>query len=250
MKRGLICLALFAFLTVSTVAVAGPGNSKKTITVIITNITNGIVFTPLLVATHKGEVSLFELGEVASAALEANAELGDTSGLAEIVENAGGNLGTEPSDSGDCIKSGLLFPGDCFQSNVAIDHINSYLSIVAMLLPTNDGFVGLNSYKISNMPGTTTLYLNGYDAGTEANNELLTGDVPPDTEPIDNTNMPGNPSGNGGTDGVGVDSPDENDVVHIHPGNIGDTNLTGGESDLDSRFHRWLNPVAKVVIAK
>ena len=39
-----------------------------------------------------------------------------------------------------------------------------------------------------------------------------------------------------------------NSVVHIHRGVIGDTNPTGGSSDLDSRVHRWLNPVAELVI--
>jgi len=33
-------------------------------------------------------------------------------------------------------------------------------------------------------------------------------------------------------------------------GNIGDNDFSEGESDLDCRIHRWLNPVAKVVIAK
>ena len=33
-------------------------------------------------------------------------------------------------------------------------------------------------------------------------------------------------------------------------GNIGDNDFSEGESDLDSRFRRWLNPVAKVVVAK
>ena len=60
---------------------------------------------------------------------------------------------------------------------------------------------------------------------------------------IDDENIPGEQGGNNGTGGAGIDGPAENDVVHIHPGNI-------GESDLDSRIHRWLNPVAEIRIAK
>ena len=138
---------------------------------------------------------------------------------------------------------GFFFQEIASKRMLLLTTFNSYLSIVAMLLPTNDGFVGLNSYKISSQPGVTTLYLNGYDAGTEANNELV-------NPMVDDENIPGAPSGNIGTGGTGVDSPAENNVVHIHPGNIGDSDPSGGESDLDSRFHRWLNPVAKVVIAK
>jgi hypothetical protein len=48
--------------------------------------------------------------------------------------------------------------------------------------------------------------------------------------------------------GTGVASTESNDAVHIHRGNLGDTDADGGVSDVDSRIHRWLNPVAKVVI--
>ena len=39
-----------------------------------------------------------------------------------------------------------------------------------------------------------------------------------------------------------------NDKVHIHRGNLGDTDEAGGSSDLNATIHRWLNPVAKVTI--
>jgi hypothetical protein len=42
--------------------------------------------------------------------------------------------------------------------------------------------------------------------------------------------------------------PDFNQTVHIHRGILGDTDLLGGTSDLDSRVHRWRNPVARIVL--
>jgi hypothetical protein len=36
--------------------------------------------------------------------------------------------------------------------------------------------------------------------------------------------------------------------VHIHPGLLGDTDPNGGISDVDSRIHRWLNPVAALIV--
>ena len=36
--------------------------------------------------------------------------------------------------------------------------------------------------------------------------------------------------------------------VHIHRNALGDSDPTGGASDLDSSIHRWLNPVARVVV--
>jgi hypothetical protein len=112
-----------------------------------------------------------------------------------------------------------------------------------MLLPTNDGFVGLDSAAIPQQKGTYTYVLNGYDAGTEANDELITGGGAPGAPGI-----PGAPGMDGGTGGTGVAGPDANPNVHIHRGNIGDTDPLGGMSDVDSSIHRWLNPVATAVV--
>jgi hypothetical protein len=47
---------------------------------------------------------------------------------------------------------------------------------------------------------------------------------------------------------TGAAGPDHNTRVHVHRGVLGDTDPLGGVSDLDSRVHRWQNPVARVVI--
>ena len=51
--------------------------------VTITNLTKGISFTPLLVATHNKRTKLFTLGEAASNEVSRIAEGGDISGLNE-----------------------------------------------------------------------------------------------------------------------------------------------------------------------
>ena len=48
--------------------------------------------------------------------------------------------------------------------------------------------------------------------------------------------------------GTGIMDSSNNEKVHIHPGVLGDTDMNGGASDLDSRVHRWLNPVARVTV--
>jgi len=60
--------------------------------------------------------------------------------------------------------------------------------------------------------------------------------------------IPADPQGKGGTGATGVATSEFNKNVHIHRGIIGDTKATSGKSDLDSRVHRWLNPVAEVTI--
>ena len=206
--------------------------------VTVKNLTNGIYFTPLLITAHDGDTHLFETGSPASAALQAMAEGGDISKLLAMV-------GGEARDTRANPAGGLLAPGGIvsdvyFNTNRTR---NRYLSLTAMLLPTNDGFVGLDSLRIPRIPGTYRYFLFGYDAGTEANDELITGGGAPGVPGI-----PAAPGGDGGTGGSGVAGTDANTTVHIHRGVIGDIVPEGGISDLDSSIHRWLNPVAEVII--
>jgi hypothetical protein len=150
------------------------------------------------------------------------------------------------------------------------------LSLVSMLIPTNDAFIGLDSIEIPTEPGTYTYYLNAYDAGTELNDELnstrtdimaegggalggyaapgVAGAGAPPIAPNMSTGGTGVAAKVGqAADGTalavatevidGTDGP-----IHIHRNTLGDTSATAGASDLDSTIHRWLNPVAKVTI--
>ena len=199
-------------------------------TVKIENLTNGIYFTPLLVAAHDSSTKLFQSGTSANASLEAMAEGGDISGLVADI------AGTSPTTV-ENPAAGLLAPGaSTTTSTLDTDSTaNNYLSIVGMMLPTNDGFVGLNSWEIPSAAGTYSFTINGYDAGTEANDEL-TASIP---APIDFGT---------GTGGSGVATSDNNTNVHIHRGSIGDDNSAGGISDLDNSVHRWLNPIARITV--
>ena len=60
--------------------------------------------------------------------------------------------------------------------------------------------------------------------------------------------VPGDPLGVSGVNATGVAQSEINQTVHIHRGIIGDTDSNGGASDLDSRVHRWINPVARLII--
>lgn len=226
----------FGLLFLSSFAVGQAAAAEFSVTV--KNLTNGTWFTPLLITAHDKYTDVFETGEPASDELQAVAEGGDISGLVSLV-------GGEDADTVANPAGGLLAPGASVDG-VFLDTDrtrNRYLSIVAMLLPTNDGFVGLDSLRIPRIPGTYTYYLNGYDAGTEANDELITGGDAPGVPGI-----PADPGGNDGTGGTGATGLDANPTVHIHRGVLGDTDPLGGISDLDSTVHRWQNPVAEVII--
>ncbi|MEP4890254.1 MAG: spondin domain-containing protein [Aliiglaciecola sp.] len=200
------------------------------LTVEIQNLTQGIYFTPLLVAAHTPDASLFELGETASAEIEAMAEMGSLDGLMTIGTSVNADMVADPA-------GGLLAPSLSTSTALTTDDSNTVLSITAMILPSNDGFVGLDNWAIPSEAGTYTFYLNAYDAGTEANDELRTSmPVPPPLDPLL------------GSDGSGVTSEESNATVHIHRGNIGDDQASGGTSDIVNSIHRWLNPVAKVTV--
>ncbi len=207
----------------------------QNITVTIDNLTQGIIFTPFLIAAHGTDDHLFEIGTTASASLQMMAEGGDISGLVADLGTVGGLAFEDPAE-------GLLMPAA--SATVTVDTMsNGYLSLVAMLLPTNDGFVGLDGWVIPAEAGTYTMTLNAYDAGTEANDEIINGGGAPNTPGI-----PGAPGGNAGTGATGVTSTEGNAAIHIHRGAVGDDDLNGGISDLDNRIHRWLNPVIKLTV--
>ena len=203
--------------------------------VTVTNLTSGIYFTPLIAAGHNGDFTLFRAGEAASAELQAIAEGGDVSSMAALLDGMGASVAT---------GGGLLAPGHSETLTINTDGGNSYLSVASMLLPTNDGFTGLNAIDLSDVRGSATYYANCYDAGTEGNDELVgTGAI----------GVPGFPApppvaaSGTGTGGSGINAPVEG-FVHIHRGVIGDMDENGGASDINSYVHRWLNPVARISV--
>jgi hypothetical protein len=203
----------------------------------IQNLTQGMYFTPIAAVAHIPSASLFEVGEAASTELQMMAEGGSLDGLASIASAIAADVLANPA-------GGLLAPTHVTTGTLMTSEGNSVLSIVAMILPTNDGFIGLDNWPIPTEAGTYTVYINAYDAGTEANDELRGSGMP---------GMPGMPVppplepmlGSGGS---GVAGADASALVHIHRGNIGDDSMTDGKSDVNNTVHRWLNPIAKVTV--
>lgn len=207
------------------------------LSVTVENLTRNAFFTPLVVAAHPAGSSLFTTGAAASSELQAMAEGGDLSGLETVLTSIGATQSNNPAE-------GLLVAGASATTTLNTDGTsNVLLSVAGMLLPTNDGFVALNSMEIPTEAGTYTFYAKAYDAGTEANDEVVGSGAPgeagfPAPAPVAATI---------GTDGTGIAATAEG-FVHIHRGVLGDTDAAGGMSDIDSTAHRWLNPVAKITV--
>ena len=222
-----------------TTAFAISAAQAATWDVTITNLTNGNHFTPLLVTAHDHDTHLFQVGMSATLPIEHMAECGHLDPLLATPE-----VGAEDADTIANPAGGLLAPGA--NTTTTLDTTQTHLSIVAMVLPTNDAFLGLESQHIPTEAGTYTYYVNAYDAGTEANDEVLM--TSGECAYTDSGMMPGAPGMDAGTNGSGVATADSNTVIHVHRGVLGDQDATGGNSDLDSTIHRWQNPVAKITV--
>ncbi|WP_218142992.1 spondin domain-containing protein [Nitrosomonas marina] len=200
----------------------------------ITNLTYKIAFTPRIVIAHV-PVSLFAPGD----------NLNDTStgllngqmnhALSEIAE--AGSLGpimaildqeSVRNFVSYVVGSGLLVGGKKQSVELLdVDDAQSHLSLFAMLLPTNDGFIALNNMALP-QNGSVQYYLNAYDAGTETNTESCE-DIP---GPLcGGTGQSPNDAGEG--------------FVHIHTG------IRGLNPDeIDPAEYDWKNPVAVVTITR
>jgi hypothetical protein len=236
----------FAAFALTALAVASSQAANINVTVL--NLTGGTYFTPLFAAAHPPSVKLFTLGAPASPEMRSICEVGIFDPMATLVKAAG-------AQTAENFNTGPLLPATLSKSfDMVTTAANTQLSFATMLIPTNDGFTALDSWTIPSAPGTYTMFLNAYDCGTEANNELINltmGTV------VNVPGIPADPGGKGGkgTGGTGVVPSTPNDqepnVIHIHPGIVGSINPKGPgphASELDFRVHRWLNPVARVTV--
>lgn len=224
MKRRLVfgLAALVALLSMGVIYAATAGDDEEMMVEIsVTNLTRGQTFSPVFVVRHDRDAApLYTLGQPASEALANLAEDGGTAGflagmLNEMSPETNVNVGEART------ISGLLAPGQTATTEFSITDGKKLLSIASMLVSTNDAFVGANALDLSK---SRTVYLNVYDAGSEANSE-------------DCAFIPGPPCGShGARDTGGAEG-----YVHVHAG------IHGG-AGLDPAQHDWRNPAARLVI--
>lgn len=214
-------LALAA--AVCTVLAANQSAHATEYEVTVTNLTHGLHFTPLLLSAHPEDTRFFYTGEPSSPELQALAEGGDTTALAALLESVSATVNVDDA---------LLAPGESrtFLISNSDNPANTQLSIAGMLLPTNDGFVGLNSLTLPV----------GEEHDTDATTDTDPGN---DIEPTDEIEPPGvvEPT----DDGEGAEPPEDDmqepegtdDGMAMDPENdpelVDDAN-PDGDSDTDT----------------
>ncbi len=204
-------LAAIPFVASATADDGSRGVVKYEVT--IENLATG--FQPLSpggVAIHAAGVDVWSAGSPASAAVAAVAE---DANLPIYV----GTYSATPGVKDAFVGGGAPFgPG----GHVTFDFEakrNDRISIVSMLVNTNDAFTGLDSVRLGNEE--QVFEVGAYDAGTELNNELM-------------SHIPG-PAGNSPF----VRDP-EGAVITHHPGIQGVGNIDAGVA--------WDGPVARITI--
>ncbi|WP_456406764.1 spondin domain-containing protein [Thiolapillus sp.] len=209
-------LRISALLALSLAAASALADDYQ---VTITNLTQAQSFTPVLLASHKSGYPVFTPGQAASSDLEAVAEGGDIGPLLATLDASGDVHETVASD-------GLLGPGQSVTLMLDGSKKYRYLSLVSMLIPTNDAFIGVSGIRMPKKKNNPTMvFVPAYDAGTEMNDELC-------------VNIPGPVCG-----GAGMSAESGEGFISVHPGIHGVGDLTAGTYD-------WRNPAALVKIER
>ncbi|KAF0094850.1 MAG: hypothetical protein E1N59_1585 [Puniceicoccaceae bacterium 5H] len=108
---------------------------------------NSYAHSPVFLAAHDGTFDLWDAGTTAGAEIEAIAELGD-SGPATTLFNGSsagmnGGLATTVAASSGGFGPGIYLPGAMGSVTLDLDPVmNRYLSFGAMVVPSNDAFIG------------------------------------------------------------------------------------------------------------
>lgn len=225
MKTSLAWTAILSSLILSA---CGSSVNEKEYKVTLINLTANQPLSPVAVILHKSAYHLFQPGQLASVALEHLAEGGSNQ---EVFDEASTNTAFLKSASG----TGIIPPGSSETINLKIDDTDDLnISVAAMLVNTNDAFVGKGSNEIANLKEgeNFSVRIPVWDAGTEANTEE-SGSIP---GPVDG--------------GEGFNASREGDVnfVAIHQGVV--TNADGLMISVLGESHRFDNPGALLRIER
>ncbi|NLS11797.1 hypothetical protein HGP28_02695 [Vibrio sp. SM6] len=197
----------------------------------IENVTSSQPLSPMTILTHNDQFQLFTVGQPASVPLEQLAEAGDNADLLALSR-------TDPNVYQTASGSGVIAPGTTQTVTLTVEYYaNQTAAVAAMLVNTNDAFVGENALPLSSLAVGESFEMNMvvWDAGTEANDESA------DT-------IPGPAAANlGDAEGFNPER-DDTDVVSTHPGVV--SAADGLPSSVLGPQHRFVNPAAVVTITR
>jgi len=219
MKR--LALGMLGALTAAALLIPAAGSSprgERTWDVTITNLTRpgSQPLSPPLFVVHSNRADIWSVGDVASHPVAAIAEDADNA----PAESAFAQLpGVNDVFTG---AGGPIPPGASRTYTVETSGKFDRLTVLTMLVNTNDGFTGLDSEHLAGRGETRSTM--AYDAGSERNNEL-TGFIP---GPCCNNAFVRDPEGA---------------LIRMHEG------ITG-RGDLSPGTYGWSGPVARIQVGR
>ena len=216
---GALALAGAAAIVPATVdATHGGGGATSTYRITVENLTpaGSQPLSPVGTVVHHRRTDVWSPGQPASAAVAAVAE---DALLPVFVDTYSQTPGVRSASVGGAAP---IAPGASATFEVEARR-GDRLSLVTMLVNTNDAFTGLDAVRLGRPH--QEFHVRAYDAGTEANNE-------------DPAFIPG-PAGFG----PGVRDP-EGDVIRHHEG------LVGRPGGIDPATYGWDDPVARIVVER
>lgn len=194
---------------------AGPvAPTPGSITVTLTNTAEFQPMTPPVVILHNAPdadngIRIFEVGQPAIEQLVQIAEDGNFQPMADlaVIQQNAGAVSTSAIGFADPENPGPLLPGATATITLELEAADQVMTILSMVVCTNDGFSGVDSYLLPEQ-GSETFTAPIYDAGSETNVLTLDYWVPPCS-----------------ADGVSANLGDEEaGSITAHPGQSGSEN--------------------------
>jgi hypothetical protein len=235
MKKRLAMLILTVLLLAAvSISAVGATNYDATYRITIYNLTTGQPWTPPAVVVHEGRINWFQRGQAASLGIKEIAENGN---LAPFI--AAAEADSRVSDVIVAVSAAQppLLPRQSVSVEFTGTPGHDFVSLVTMLICTNDGFTGVNSLRLpQRIGGVSHAVGRAYDAGTEINTEDFADIVPP---------CPALTGVDSSDAGSGVSNPAlaQNGVVRFH------RNIQG-IADLIPSVHAWYEPVLLVTVQR
>jgi len=205
----------------------------RTYEVTITNFTGGQPFTPPLVTTHEGHVGLFTVGAPASFGAKEIAENGNLAPMLGRLQSDDAFFEVQVVTG----AAGPLVAGETVTFTIQAGVEARWISYMSMLICTNDGFTGVDTFSLPLEVGDTRERgTQAYETRTEINTEFFADIVPPCPA------LTGVPSEEPGT---GMSNPGlaESGVIQMHPGIL-------GEGNLKPSIHGFSQPVAHFSVTR
>lgn len=218
MKRLILGVLAIACAAALAVPASGSDSGTRLWRVTITNLTpvGSQPLSPPLVVVHSRRAEVWSVGQIANHGVAAIAEDANNAVLEAALPGVHGVRSVQT------VPGGPIPPGTSRTFAVETNGQANRLSLLTMLVNTNDAFTGLDSLHLQGHG--VLLETRAYDAGSELNNERA-------------THIPGPCCNN-----PFVRAP-EGAVIRMHPG------ITG-VGDLNPAVYGWSNPVARIRIAR